>query len=387
MSQTFLPYGCQSIDDADVQAVIEALRSSHLTQGPGVARFEAALAELVGTPHVSVVSNGTAALHLAYAALGLQAGDEIITSPITFVATANAASLLGAEVRFGDVDPSGNLDPDSVEGLIGRRTKGIVAVHFAGMPADMPRLREIADRHGLWLVEDAAHALGARIGNQPVGACQLSDATTFSFHPVKHITTAEGGAISTRRPELTRKIERLREHGIERRPAPDSGGHYGYVLEELGWNYRLSDLNCALGASQLRKLAGWLARRDELAQRYRAGLSELASKGLGCLPEIPGRKSAHHLFPVLIDFPRAGLTRGQLMGELKQRGIGSQVHYIPVCDQPYYRRRGETHCPHARRFYSSELSLPMYAALSDADVDRVIEALWELIGRPMAAAV
>ncbi|HYJ09728.1 MAG TPA: UDP-4-amino-4,6-dideoxy-N-acetyl-beta-L-altrosamine transaminase [Polyangiaceae bacterium] len=387
MTDAFLPYGRQSIDEADIAAVIEVLKSSHLTQGPGLARFEEELASVLEAPHVSAVASGTAALHLAYAALGLGPGDELITSPITFLATANAARLLGAEVRFGDVDEHGNLDPDSIERLITPRTKGITAVHFAGMPADMPRLSAHAQRHGLWLVEDAAHALGAHSGSRPVGACEWSDVTTFSFHPVKHITTGEGGAISTRSAKLKQKVDRLREHGIERRPAPDSDGHFGYVMEVLGWNYRLSDLNCALGCSQLSKLSGWVARRRVIARRYREGLAHLRAAGLGCLSEADGRSSAHHLFPVQIEFDRLGRTRGQLMGALKARGIGTQVHYIPVCDQPYYLERGQTHCPRARDFYARELSLPMYASLADADVERVIAAVCEIIERPMAAAV
>lgn len=387
MSQDFLPYGRQSIDQQDIEAVIEVLKSSHLTQGPAVARFEAKLGSALEAEHVSACSNGTAALHLAYAALGLQAGDELITSPITFLATANAARLLGAEVRFGDVDQHGNLDPESVERLITPRTKGITAVHFAGMPADMPRLSAIARRHGLWLVEDAAHALGARAAAGPVGNCALSDATTFSFHPVKHVTTGEGGAVTTRRADVKRLIDRLREHGIERRPAPDSNGLYGYVMEELGWNYRLSDLNCALGSSQLDKLPAWVKRRDEVARRYREAFAALEPAGLRCLPEAEDRHSSHHLFPVLFDYARLGVSRGDVMSRLKQRGIGTQVHYIPVCDQPYYSQRGQHDCPQARRFYASELSLPMYSALSDADVNRVVEAVSEVIERPMAAAV
>jgi len=387
VTDAFLPYGRQSIDEADIRAVVEALKGSHLTQGPSVGRFEQKLASLLDAPHVSAVSSGTAALHLAYAALGLGAGDEIITSPITFLATANAARHLGAEVSFGDVDDCGNLDPDSVEPLISPRTRGIVAVHFAGLPADMQRLRAIAERHGLWLVEDAAHALGARIGVTPVGACALSDATTFSFHPVKHITTAEGGAVSTRRVELKQKIDRLREHGIERRPAPDSEGHYGYVMQELGWNYRLSDLGAALGISQLDKLPAWLRRREQIAQRYRAGFAGLDPLLLRCTPLPQGRHSAHHLFPVLIDFARLGLTRGAVMSALKQRGIGTQVHYIPVCDQPYYSKRKSSDCPNARRFYSSELSLPMYSTLTDADVERVLAGVSEVIERRTTAVV
>jgi perosamine synthetase len=387
VSDSFLPYGRQSLDEADIQAVVDVLKSTHLTQGPAVGQFESKLAELVQAPYVSAVANGTAALHVAYSALGLGPGDELITSPITFVATANAARLLGAEVRFGDVDEQGNLDPKSVERLIGPKTKGIAAVHFAGLPADMPALRALCDQHHLWLVEDAAHALGARSGGLPVGACELSDATTFSFHPVKHVTTGEGGAISTRRPDLKRKLDLLREHGIERRPAEGSLGHFGYVQNELGFNYRLSDIACALGSSQLDKLEAFVRRRREIAARYRAGFARLDPALLSCLGEPLGRLSSHHLFPVAVDFELLGLSRGQLMAALKSRGVGTQVHYIPVCDQPYYASRAASECPHARRFYARELSLPMYPALTDADVERVISAVSEVIERPMAAAV
>ena len=387
MTGAFLPYGCQSIDEADIRAVVEALKSSHLTQGPSVGRFEEKLSGILDAPFVSAVASGTAALHLAYAALGLGPGDAIITSPLTFLATANAARHLGADVAFGDVDDCGNLDPDSVEALITPATRGIVAVHFAGLPADVERLRSIADRHGLWLVEDAAHALGARIGTSPVGACTFSDATTFSFHPVKHVTTGEGGAVSTRRADLKQKIDRLREHGIERRPAADSEGHYGYVMHELGWNYRLSDVSSALGLSQLDKLPAWLAHRAEIARRYRTGFARLDPRLLRCTPELAGRHSAHHLFPLLIDFARLDLMRGRVMGLLKERGIGTQVHYIPVCDQPYYSQRGSWHCPKARSFYRSELSVPMYSTLGQADVERVVTGVSEVIERRTSAVV
>jgi dTDP-4-amino-4,6-dideoxygalactose transaminase len=239
----------------------------------------------------------------------------------------------------------------------------------------------------LWLVEDAAHALGARVGESTVGACAMSDATTFSFHPVKHITTAEGGAVSTRRPELKQKLDRLREHGLERRPAPGSNGLWGYEQQDLGWNYRLSDLNAALGSSQLDKAPAWLARRCQVAARYRAAFAGLAEHPLRCLPEPGDRHSAHHLFPVHIEFEKLGLARGEVMAALRARGIGTQVHYIPVCDQPYYSARGQSECPRARRFYATELSLPMYSALTDTDVDRVCAALREIIQQPMAAAV
>jgi dTDP-4-amino-4,6-dideoxygalactose transaminase len=236
-------------------------------------------------------------------------------------------------------------------------------------------------------VEDAAHALGASAGGAAVGACQSSDATTFSFHPVKHVTTGEGGAITTRRPDLKRKLDLLREHGIERKPAEGSLGHWGYEQNEHGFNYRLSDIAGALGSSQLDKLPAFVRRRREIAARYRAGFADLDPALLRCPGEPAGRDSSYHLFAVQIDFARLGLTRGQLMAALKARGVGSQVHYIPVCDQPYYASRAASHCPKAREFYARELSLPMYASLSDADVERVISAVVEVIERPTAAAV
>ncbi|HKO90359.1 MAG TPA: aminotransferase class I/II-fold pyridoxal phosphate-dependent enzyme, partial [Polyangiaceae bacterium] len=314
-----LHYGSHRIDDADVAAVVAALRSDRLTQGPLVTEFEQAIARRVGAPHVTAVSNGTAALHAAYAALGLGPGDEIITSPITFVATANAARMLGADVRFADVcADSGNLDPDSVASLVGPRTRGIVPVHFGGLPADLARLRAIADRHGLWIVEDAAHALGAEYQGHAVGSCKYSQATTFSFHPVKHITTGEGGAVCTTDPALEQRMRQFREHGLVRIPAPDSGGHWGYRQDALGYNYRMCDVQCALGSSQLNKLTLWLDQRRRLAALYR---TQLAALGLDWLmPSAAAQDSSHayHLFSVLIDFERAGTSRAEVMGRLKE---------------------------------------------------------------------
>jgi UDP-4-amino-4,6-dideoxy-N-acetyl-beta-L-altrosamine transaminase len=372
-----LNYGAHLIDEADIAAVVATLRSDRLTQGPRIADFEARLARRTGAGHVSVVSNGTAALHLAYAALGLGPGDEIITSPITFVATANAARLLGAEVRFADVCPtSGNIDPRSVEKLISDKTRGIVPVHFGGLPADLVALRQIADRHKLWIVEDAAHALGAEYRGQAVGCGQYSEATTFSFHPVKHITTGEGGAVCTNDRSIKQTIDRLREHGLVRTPAPDSGGLFGYELTSLGYNYRLCDIQCALGISQLDKLDGWLERRRTLAASYRWRLGALGHPWL--VPTAAGNDANHsyHLLSVLIDFERARVSRAQVMSALVEQGIFGMVHYIPVCDQPYYvERYGRSACDVARRFYQQELSLPMHARLTDADVERVVHAL------------
>ncbi len=378
-----LHYGAHLIDEADIAAVVEALRSERITQGPRVAELEARLARCTGAAHASVVNSGTAALHLAYAALGLGPGDEIITSPITFVATANAARMLGADVRFADVCPdSGNIDPESVARLVGPRTRGIVPVHFAGLPAELRELRRIADRHGLWIVEDAAHALGAAYEQEPVGSGRYSQATTFSFHPVKHITTGEGGAVCTNDARLKQAVDRLREHGLVRAPAPGSGGHFGYQLDRLGYNYRLCDVMCALGISQLDKLPRWLERRRALAALYRAELAALGTPWL--TPTASGseaqgggaRLHAQHLFSVLIDFERAGVSRAQLMTALVEQGIVPMVHYIPVCDQPYYvELYGRAGCERARAFYERELSLPLHARMNDEDVRRVVSAL------------
>jgi len=381
----FLPYGRHVVDDEDIEQVVRVLRGGPLTQGPRVSEFEAALAARVQAPGCVAVSSGTAALHAAYQALGLGPGDELITSPITFVATANAARQLGARVVFADVDASGNLDPDSVRAKITDKTRGIAAVHFAGMPCDMEELGAIARAHGLFLVEDAAHAIGASYAGRPVGSCELSDMVTVSFHPVKHITTVEGGAIFVRDGDQEARLRRIREHGLRREPAPDSRGLYGYVQEELGYNYRLSDLGAALGLSQLRKLDRFLGARRDIYELYKRLLGNLDPEIVAPLPEYPDRQSAHHLMPVQIDFARAKRSRGEVMEALKNKGIGSQVHYIPVHTQPYYRGSGS--CPKAERFSSQELSLPMYPGLRAVDVERVVSALEEILFEGRALSV
>jgi perosamine synthetase len=382
----FLPYGQQLIDEDDIAAVVEALRSPMITQGPRIAEFEIALATYVGAPHVSVVANGTVALQLAYAALGLGAGDELITTPNTFAATANAARALGADVRFCDVEPdTGNLDVVSIEGLITPRTRGIAAVHFGGLPIDLVALRAIADRHHLWIVEDAAHALGATYRGEPVGNSRYSEATTFSFHPVKHITTGEGGAVAVRDAAHKRAIDRLRHHGIERDeltiPSP---GPWYHEVQTLGWNARLTDLQCALGLSQLRKLPAWVAKRRELAALYREQIDQRLGSVARVQATRPDRASSYHLLPALIDFDAAGRTRAQVMTALRDHGVGTQVHYMPVDTQPYYRSLYGEPAAHLgmAQFYARELSLPMYAALTPGDVTRVVDALARVLGQP-----
>jgi len=377
-----LPYSKQAIDDDDIAAVAAALRCPLLTQGPTVARFEEALAGYLGAQHVSACANGTAALHLAYLALGIGPGDEVVTSPITFSATAAAALLCGARVRLADVEPdSGNLDVERVERAIGPATRAIAAVHLAGLPVDLEPLRALCDRRGLWLIEDAAHALGAEYRGRMVGS-GLAHAATFSFHPVKHITTLEGGAVAVADPRLKDRLDRLRQHGIERDPARFerlAAEPWAYEVQELGLNYRLSDVACALGLSQLRKQPAWLALRCRLAARYRERL-------VAALPAVlppavrADRRSAHHLFPVRIDFAAHGRSRAQVVQGLAARGIGTQVHYIPLFEHPLYRRHGAgERLEGACLYHQRTLSLPMHHSMSESDVDRVVDALAEVL--------
>jgi perosamine synthetase len=382
-----LSYGRQTIDEADIAAVVEALRAPQLTCGPLVARFETALATYLGAEHVSVCSSGTSALHLAYAALGIGEGDEVITTPITFSATAAAAYYVGATVRIADVDPrTGNLSIQSVEALITSRTRAIVAVHLAGLPADMAELTQLAKRRNLRIIEDACHALGATYRGVKIGSGS-SDAVVFSFHPVKHITTGEGGAVVVRDARVKQRIERLRQHGIERDPTRMESppeGRWAYEVQELGWNYRLSDLACALGIAQLAKLDTFLTARRTLAAQYRTELARAFGDAVAVQPELADRESAYHLLTVAIDFARHGKTRDAVMAELAALGVGTQVHYVPLLHHPLHagRNPGERTRPRpgADHYYARTLSLPLYPSLSSADVTHVVDALTRVLG-------
>ncbi len=388
-----LGYGRQSIDDDDVAAVVRALRSAHLTQGPEVERFEAALRARTGAAHAVAVANGTAALHLANVALGIGRESRVVTSPNTFLASATASAACGAHVAFVDVErATGNLDPERLEQWL--RQEGtpaaVTAVHFAGLPCDMERLIELKRRHRFRLIEDAAHALGAvyradgrlwRVGEHPA-----IDATCLSFHPVKHVTTAEGGAVLCSDPRLAERLRRLRSHGIDRacgeRPFEGAGPAPSWFgpMTELGWNYRLSDLQAALGSSQLEKLERFLERRRALAGRYRElldGRVELLDPGGGT------RQHAWHLFVARVPAEH----RDALMARLARRRIGTQLHYYPVPLQPWFRSRGRRpELPEAVRHARTSLSLPLHPGLSDQDVERVAEALTEeLLGLGAAA--
>ncbi|MGW5050730.1 DegT/DnrJ/EryC1/StrS family aminotransferase [Actinokineospora sp. NPDC004072] len=368
-----LPYGRQSVDESDIAAVAAVLRGDWLTTGPAVARFEADLAEWTGTPAVAVTS-GTAALHTAYAAAGVGPGDEVVCAPMTFVATAATAALLGARVVFADVeDETLTLDPAAVE--VTARTRVVAAVDYAGHPADYAALRRVSG--DALLLADAAHSVGGTWAGRPVGS--LADLTTFSFFPTKNLTTAEGGAVATADPGLLAAARRFRNHGLVRDPAeqrhPDEGGWHQEV-HGFGLNYRLPDVLCALGSSQLRRLPAFKARRAAIVDRYQEGLADVP--GLRLPTRHPDADPVWHLYAVRVLEGR----RRALYDHLRAAGIGVQVNYIPAYWHPVFAdlgyRRGL--CPVAERFYAEQLSLPLFPDLADADVDRVIEAVRGFFG-------
>lgn len=382
-----IPYGRQDIDESDVAAVTAVLRSDFLTQGPAVPRFETAVAQHVGAAHAVAVNSATSALHIACLALGLGPGDIAWTVPISFVASANCALYCGAKIDFVDVDPvTGNIDPAALEaklveaGRDGRLPKVLIPVLFTGRPHDQARIAELCRRHGVKIIEDASHAIGASgEGGEPVGSCRWCDIAIFSFHPVKIVTTAEGGMAMTNDPEIAQRLQDLRSHGITKDPArlvePDPGGWY-YEQRSLGLNYRMTDLQAALGVSQMTRLAPFIARRNALAERYDRLLAELPltrAPGTG----DSGMVSAWHLYVIGLDPANDGEMRRAWFDGLRARGIGVQVHYIPIHHQPYYQelgfRRGMF--PAAERFYAGALSIPMFAALTDAQQDRVVSAI------------
>lgn len=372
-----LPYGRQSIDPSDVAAVIDALGSDWLTTGPRVAQFEEDLAAVAGAPCVTV-TNGTTALHAAYAATGLGKDDEVVTTPMTFVATASGAAMLGATVVFADVEEdSANIDPAAVEAAVTSRTRVIAAVDYAGVPADYDRLRKIADASGAYLLGDAAHSIGSAYRGRPVGT--LADLTTFSFFPTKNLTTGEGGAIASTRPELITRLREFRTVGLVRDRArmryPDEGAWHQEV-HEFGLNYRLPDVLCALGSAQLRRLGAFKARRRELSARYDELLAGVP--GLRLPVQADDVDPMRHLYPVRV----LGGRRREVFDRLRAAGIGVQVNYVPVYWHPVFEdlgyRRGM--CPNAEAFYAEELSLPLFADLTDSDQDRVVEALRGILG-------
>ncbi len=375
-----LPYGGQVIEDDDVEAVTRALRDDWITTGPRVAEFERRVAERVGARHAVAVASGTAALHAAAFAAEIGPGDEVIVPALTFAASANAVLYLGGRPVFCDVRPDTlNLDPARAGAAVTPRTRAIMTVDFAGQPSDLAALGELARARGLRLIDDAAHALGAEYRGRPLGT--QADLTTLSFHPVKAITTGEGGMVLTDDAERAARAARFRNHGISSEAsARHAAGQWHYEMVDLGFNYRLTDLQCALGLSQLAKLDRFLARRAALADLYRRALAEVPGV---IIPSVaPDVRHAWHIFPILLDAARVRAGRDEIFAALRAEGIGVTVHYIPVYRHPYYQRLGYPHscCPVAESAYDRLLTLPLSARLSDADAGDVIAAVAKVFG-------
>jgi perosamine synthetase len=379
----YLPYGRHHVDEDDIEAVIKVLRGDWLTQGPTIDEFERGLAEFCGASFGVAMSSGTAALHAAYAVAGIGPGDEVITSPLTFSATAAAVAYCGGTPVFADIDSQTLcLNSKEVEKKITPNTKAIVPVDFAGHPADYDALRKVADKHGLILIADSCHALGAKIKGERLGT--HADMTVLSFHPVKHIATGEGGAVMTNDERFVEGLRAFRHHGIVKRP--ELGGWY-YEIEKLGNNYRITDMQCALGLSQLKKIDRFIERRRDIAAKY-----DKAFEGQSVLKtphESTGVQSSYHLYIVQLNLDKINKTRREVFDAMREVGIGVQVHYTPLHLQPYYAKAfgySKGDFPRAEAYYDCALTLPLFPQMTDNDVDRVVHTLEEILQLNYATA-
>ncbi|MDY5181643.1 UDP-4-amino-4,6-dideoxy-N-acetyl-beta-L-altrosamine transaminase [Butyribacter sp.] len=373
-----IPYGRQTIEDDDIDAVIEVLKSDYLTTGPKIAEFEKSVADYVGAKYAVAISNGTSALHAACFAAGIGPGDEVITTPITFAASSNCVLYCGGTPVFADIDPKTyNIDPDDIRKKITDKTKAIIAVHLAGQPCDMDEIHKIAKENNLIVIEDGAHALGSVYKGKKVGS--LSDMTTFSFHPVKPITTGEGGMIVTDNEEFYKKMVLFRSHGITRDEAmmTRNDGPWFYQQFDLGFNYRITDIQCALGCSQMKKLDRFLAKRKEIVLRYNEAFADC--ENIVTPYQLPETESGWHLYIVQVK----NCDRKQIFEALRDKGIGVNVHYIPVYMHPYYQEHGykDVHCKNAEEVYSHIISLPLYPGLTEEQQNYVIDTLKSLCER------
>ena len=381
VSESLIGYGHQDIDDTDIEAVVDVLKSDYLTCGPATVQFERDLEDVTGAQFVTAVANGTAALHIACLAAGVEPGDEVIVSPITFAASANCVLYCGGTPVFADIDPrTWNIDPQSIREKITEKTKAIIAVDFGGVPVDADAIRSICDEYGLLFIEDAAHSLGSALDGRSVGS--FADITTFSFHPVKTITTGEGGAGATNDPKLAQRVELFAKHGITRRKElmgnPDEGGWY-YEQLELGYNYRMSDIQAALGSSQLKRLPAFQERRRAIVRRYNEAFSQI--------PEVSYQYDEHpdtttrHLYCVRFDTDALGVDRRFIFDALHAEGLGVNVHYLPVYRLPYYREHGYAAglCPEANAYYEQAVTLPLHCCMTGEDVDNVIDAVEKVV--------
>lgn len=378
---TRLSYGHQYIDEADIQAVTEVLKSDFLTCGPKVSELETALCKLTGAAHCTAVSNGTVALHVACLAAGIGPGDEVITTPITFAASANAILYCGGKPIFADIDPQTYMiDPVSIEKCITERTKAVIAVDFTGAPCDYDAVRAICQRHDLLLIEDAAHSIGTKYHGIPVGS--VADLTTFSFHPVKTITAGEGGAVLTKDSTLAKRVELFAKHGITRDPTllqEQGNSNWYYEQQMLGYNYRMTDIQCALALSQLEKLERFSTRRKELVRRYDEAFREIPE--VIVQTEVEGSDTVRHLYILRLDYNRLNCGRKEFYDAMQAENIGVNVHYIPVYWFPYYQSLGYQKglCPNAEAYYESSMTLPLFYSMTDQDQEDVIRAVKKLI--------
>lgn len=375
-----IPYGRQMLEEDDVRAVVEALRSDWLTTGPLVEVFEKVFADFVGAKYAVAVSSGTAALHTAMHAIGVGSGDEVIVSPMTFAASANCIVFQGATPIFADVDPNTLLiSPAEVEAKLTRRTKAIIAVDYAGQPCDYDKLQDVAKHYKAKLVADACHSLGGIYKGKSVGS--LAELNTFSFHPVKHITTGEGGIVTTDDNEFAGRMHIFRNHGIvsDHRQREQEGSWF-YEMVDIGYNYRLTDFQCALGISQLKKFGRWIDKRREIAKCYDEAFADIPEiRPLSLRKDV---SHAYHLYVVRLDLEKIGKSKQQIFHALRDKGIGVNVHYIPVHLHPFYRRKYNTYfgqCPVAEKAYESIISLPIFPLMRDSDVEKVIHDLCEVV--------
>lgn len=372
----YIPYGHQTIDEEDIQAVVDVLQSDYLTTGPKVAELEKSVADYVGAKYAVAVNSGTAALHIACLAAGIKAGDEVITSPITFAASSNCVLYCGGTPVFADICPDTyNISPEDIEAKLTSRTKAIIPVHYTGQPCDMDAILQIAKRHNLLVIEDAAHALGAEYKGRKIGS--ISDMTCFSFHPVKPITTGEGGMVVTDNEEFYKRLLLFRSHGITRdeNMMTENQGDWYYQQLELGFNYRITDISCALGVSQMKKLDVFLQRRAEVAKRYDESFAGI--EGLVVPKQQVGCKSGWHLYMICVPAEK----RKNVFEQLRAAGIGVNVHYIPVYKHPYYQAHGykDLRCVNAEMFYAGAISLPIYPGLSEEQQEYVINMIKTVI--------
>lgn len=376
-----LPYGHQWVDDEDIASVVEVLKGDSITQGPKVEEFEGKIAGYCGAKYAVVFSSGTAALHAAHFTAGIKEGDEIITSPITFLSTANAALFLRAHPIFVDIEKgTGNISPDLIEQVITAKTKAVVPVDYGGHPADLEKISEIAEKCNLLVIEDACHAFGAEYKEEKIGSCKYSGMTVFSFHPVKSITTGEGGGVLTNNKEYYEKLIMFRQHGVTKNRAKFKvnlnavPGDWYYEMHLLGYNYRLTDIQCALGISQLKKLDKFIQRRREIVEIYKDAFK---NNDFFDLPqERDYAKSSWHLYPIKSK-DKYKDKKGEIFAKLRKKGLGVQVHYIPVYWQPYYQGLGYRKgiCPNAEDFYQREISIPLYQSIGKEDVNYVISSV------------